>query len=138
MTIALTRRHLLTAALATGVAVPLGGAGRGWAAPAAPGPARLTLPPPTGPHQVGTVSLHLVDTSRPDPVAGPGHYRELMASVWYPATHDARRHPVAPWLPAAPMRALLASAGFDADAAAAPSRPATWERRYCAHPDGGP
>ncbi|MEO3928482.1 acetylhydrolase [Micromonosporaceae bacterium B7E4] len=120
MTIALTRRHLLTAALATGVAVPLGGTGRGWAAPAAPGAARLTLPPPTGPHRVGTVSLHLVDKSRPDPVAGPRHYRELMASVWYPATHDARRHPVAPWLPAAPMRALLASAGFDADAAAAP------------------
>ncbi|GAA3774724.1 hypothetical protein GCM10022225_73100 [Plantactinospora mayteni] len=43
MTTALTRRHLLAAALATGVAVPLG-AGRGWAAPApgAPGPARLT------------------------------------------------------------------------------------------------
>ncbi|WP_444951233.1 alpha/beta hydrolase family protein [Micromonospora ureilytica] len=120
MTNALTRRHLLTAALATGVAVPLGGAGRGWAAPAEPGPARVTLPSPTGPHRVGTVSLHLVDRSRPDPVAGPGHYRELMASVWYPATHDVRRHPLAPWLPAAPMRALLASAGFDADAAAAP------------------
>jgi hypothetical protein len=54
--------------------VPLGGAGRGWAAPApaVPGPARLTLPPPTGPHRVGTVSLHLVDRSRPDPVAGRG------------------------------------------------------------------
>ncbi|OKI65506.1 alpha/beta hydrolase family protein [Micromonospora sp. CB01531] len=121
MTTALTRRHLLTAALATGVAVPLG-TGRGWAAPtqAAPGPARLTLPPPTGPHPVGTVSLHLVDTSRPDPIAGPGHHRELMASIWYPAARDARRHPVAPWMPAAPMRALLMSAGFDADAAAAP------------------
>ncbi|GAA2580729.1 hypothetical protein GCM10010399_08130 [Dactylosporangium fulvum] len=119
MTIALTRRHLLAAALATGVAVPLG-AGRGWAAPGAPGPARLTLPPPTGPHRVGTVSLHLVDRSRPDPVAGPGHHRELMASVWYPAARDARRHPVAQWMTAAPLRALLASAGFDADAAAAP------------------
>jgi dienelactone hydrolase len=75
---------------------------------------------PTGPHRVGTVSLHLVDRSRPDPVAGPGHHRELMASVWYPATRDARRHPVAPWMPAAPMRALLVANGFDADAAAAP------------------
>ncbi|MEV8513749.1 acetylhydrolase [Dactylosporangium sp. NPDC051484] len=119
MTNALTRRHLLAAALATGVAVPLG-AGRGWAAPAAPGPARLTLPQPTGPHRVGTVSLHLVDGSRPDPVAGPVRRRELMVSVWYPATRDARRHPVAPWMAAAPMRALLASAGFDADAVAAP------------------
>jgi predicted dienelactone hydrolase len=119
MTTALTRRHVLVAALATGVAVPLG-AGGGWAAPAAPGPARLTLPPPTGPHRVGTVSLHLVDGSRPDPVAGPGHHRELMASVWYPVTRDAPRHPVAPWMTAAPMRALLAANGFDADAAAAP------------------
>ncbi|SIM48557.1 hypothetical protein [Micromonospora cremea] len=49
MTTALTPRHLLTAALATaalatGVAVPLVGAGRGWAAaaPAAPGTARLS------------------------------------------------------------------------------------------------
>ena len=47
MTTALTRRHLLAAALATGVAAPLGSAGPGWAAPAqaAPGPARLRLPP---------------------------------------------------------------------------------------------
>ncbi|MEU4644360.1 acetylhydrolase [Micromonospora sp. NPDC023814] len=120
MTIALTRRHLLAAALATGVAAPLGSAGRAWAAPAAPGPARLTLPPPTGPHRVGTVSLHLVDRSRPDPVADPGHYRALMASVWYPAVRDARHYPVVPWMPAAPLRALLVSAGFDADAVAAP------------------
>ncbi|MEU7874792.1 hypothetical protein [Dactylosporangium sp. NPDC049140] len=47
MTTALTRRHLLTAAPATGAAVPLG-AGRGWAAQAESGPARLTLPPPPG------------------------------------------------------------------------------------------
>ncbi|MBF9127625.1 acetylhydrolase [Plantactinospora sp. S1510] len=122
MTTALTRRHLLATALATGVVVPLGGAGRASAAPASatPGPARLTLPRPTGPHRIGTVALHLVDRSRPDPVAGPGHYRELMASVWYPATRDARRHPVAPWMPAAPFRALLESVGFDADVAAAP------------------
>ncbi|RKN51181.1 alpha/beta hydrolase family protein [Micromonospora endolithica] len=122
MTTALTRRHLLAAALATGAAVPLAGAGRGGAAPAraTPGPARLTLPRPTGPHPVGTVSLHLVDGSRPDPVAGPGHHRELMVSVWYPAARGARRHPCAPWLPAAPTRALLGSSGFDADVAAAP------------------
>ncbi|HEV7709311.1 MAG TPA: acetylhydrolase [Asanoa sp.] len=109
-----TRRRLLATALAAGVAVPLGGVGR---ASAAPGPARLTLPPPTGPHRIGSVDLHLVDRSRPDPVAGPGHIRELMASVWYPATGDARRHPTAPWMPAAPFRALLGSAGFEADAA---------------------
>jgi dienelactone hydrolase len=116
-----TRRLLLAVALA----VPLAGAGPAWAAPARltrprltlP---RLTLPRPTGPHPVGTVSLHLVDRSRPDPVAGPGRHRELMAGVWYPATGDARRHPPAPWMPAAPTRALLVSAGFGADAVAAP------------------
>ncbi|GAA3340993.1 hypothetical protein GCM10020358_30650 [Amorphoplanes nipponensis] len=120
MTTALTRRHLLTAALATGVAVPLGGAGRAWAAPAASGHGRLTLPTPTGPHRLGIVSLRLVDRARPDPVAGPGHHRELMASVWYPADRDARRHPVVRWMPEASWRALLASGGFDPDAAAAP------------------
>lgn len=118
MTTPLTRRQLLAAALATGVAVPLG-AGRGWAAPAA-GPTRLILPPPTGPHRLGTVSLHLVDGSRPDPVAGAGSSREVMVSVWYPAAGDAERHPVAPWMAAAPMRALLLDNRFPVDAAAAP------------------
>jgi predicted dienelactone hydrolase len=118
MTIELTRRHLLAAALVSGVAVPLGSAARGWAAPTVPGPGRLRLPAPTGPHPIGTVALRLVDRSRP--IAGPGPYRELMASVWYPATRDARRYPVVPWMPAGPLRALLVSSGFDADVAAAP------------------
>jgi dienelactone hydrolase len=117
MTTALTRRHLLAAALAAGAAVPLGATGSAWAAS---GPARLTLPRPTGPHQVGTVSLHLVDRSRPDPGAGRRQYRELMVSVWYPAARDARHHPVLPWMAAASMRALLAANGIDGDAAAAP------------------
>ncbi|WP_181019554.1 alpha/beta hydrolase family protein [Nonomuraea typhae] len=45
----------------------------------------LTLPAPTGPHPVGTVSLHLVDRSRPDPWVAGRPYRELMVSLWYPA-----------------------------------------------------
>jgi dienelactone hydrolase len=114
MTAAPTRRHLLAAALAAGITVPWG-AGRAWSAPP-----RLTLPAPTGPYPVGTVALHLIDGSRRDPVTGPGHPWELMASVWYPAARDARRYPVAPWMPAAPLRGLLASSGFDPDAAAAP------------------
>ncbi len=117
MTTALTRRHLLAAALATGAAVPFAGGGAGWAAPAGD---RLTLPAPTGPHRVGTASLHLVDRSRPDPIAGPGRHRELMAGVWYPAARDARRYPAAAWMSPAPLRALLASAGFDPDVAAGP------------------
>jgi dienelactone hydrolase len=111
-----TRRGLVRGALAVAAALPLGIAGR---ASADPGPVRLTLPRPTGPYPLGTVELHLVDRSRPDPVAGPGHYRELMAGIWYPA-RDAARYPRAPWLAAAPTRALLESAGFAADAALAP------------------
>jgi predicted dienelactone hydrolase len=113
----LSRRRLLAAALAAGAAGPLTAAGP---ASAAPGRARFTLPAPTGPYRVGTVSLHLIDRSRPDRVAGPGHPHELMASVWYPATPDARRHPAAVWLQDAPMRGLLANSGLPVDVAAAP------------------
>jgi dienelactone hydrolase len=44
------------------------------------------LPEPTGPYPVGTTSLWLTDTSRPDPWAPGVHARELMVSLWYPAT----------------------------------------------------
>jgi predicted dienelactone hydrolase len=115
----MTRRRVLRAALAVGVSLPIGVAHPAWAAPVSPDPAQLTLPPPTGPYPVGTVPLHLVDRSRPDPVAGPGHYRELMASVWYPA-REVGRYPLARWMPVAPLRELLTSAGFAADAAVAP------------------
>ncbi|GAB3811985.1 hypothetical protein GCM10027605_52970 [Micromonospora zhanjiangensis] len=115
----MTRRGLVGAALAVGVGVPLGVAGRASAAPAEAGPVRLSLPAPTGPYPVGTVPLHLVDRSQPDPLAGPGRYRELMVSVWYPA-RDVRRYPLAPWMTGASMRALLDSAGFDPDAVTAP------------------
>ncbi|OJF12802.1 alpha/beta hydrolase family protein [Couchioplanes caeruleus] len=114
----MTRRGMLAAALAAGAALPIGAARTAWAAPASR-PARLTLPPPTGPYPVGTVPLHLVDTARPDPVAGPGRYRELMVSLWYPA-RDVGRHPLTPWMSAALLRELLTSAGLDPDAAAAP------------------
>ena len=60
-----------------------------------PSPAQLTLPQPTGPYQVGTASLHLIDRSRPNPWAASPSYRELMVSVWYPA-RDTGRYPRAP------------------------------------------
>ncbi|GAA1500912.1 alpha/beta hydrolase [Kitasatospora kazusensis] len=123
---------MLGTALAVGAAAPLGLTQAAWAAPAATpaaapatpatapgGPARLTLPEPTGPHPVGTVALHLLDASRPDPVAGPGRYRELMASVWYPA-RDVAGHPVAPWMADGAMRAFLTDTGFAIDPALAP------------------
>ena len=44
------------------------------------------LPGPTGPCPVGTTSLYLKDASRPDPWAAGVSARELMVSLWYPAT----------------------------------------------------
>ncbi|MFG2396530.1 alpha/beta hydrolase family protein [Streptomyces lydicus] len=107
----MTRRRMLGAAMA---AVPLAAiVGPAWADPGAHAlaPTRLTLPVPTGPHPVGTVQLHLVDRSRPDDIAGPGHFRELMANVWYPA-RNVERYPVAPWMPAGALQAFLADVGF--------------------------
>lgn len=59
------------------------------------GPARLRLPAPTGPYPVGTVDLHLIDRSRTDPWSATPAHRELMISLWYPAT-DVGRFPRAP------------------------------------------
>jgi dienelactone hydrolase len=60
---------------------------------APPGPGlTLCLPEPTGPCPVGTTSLWLTDTSRPDPWAAGAVARELMVSLWYPAVPpDGRR-----------------------------------------------
>ncbi|MCC5579781.1 alpha/beta hydrolase [Microtetraspora sp. AC03309] len=52
------------------------------------------LPEPTGPHPVGTTSLRLEDTSRPDPWVPEAKTRELMVSLWYPAkSRTGRRAP---------------------------------------------
>ncbi|GLY34296.1 esterase [Amycolatopsis sp. NBRC 101858] len=56
----------------------------GSAAPASASPA-LSLARPTGPQPVGTTSLYLKDTSRPDPWVATVPYRELMVSLFYPA-----------------------------------------------------
>jgi predicted dienelactone hydrolase len=59
-------------------------------APAGQGPA-LCLPKPSGPRPVGTTSLWLTDTSRPDPWAAGVTARELMISLWYPAATPGGR-----------------------------------------------
>jgi predicted dienelactone hydrolase len=58
---------------------------------------RLTLPPPTGPERVGTVSVHLADRSRPDPWVPAERTRELMVQIWYPA-RAVRGYPRAGWV----------------------------------------
>jgi predicted dienelactone hydrolase len=54
------------------------------------------LPDPTGPYQIGTVSMHLVDENRKE-VYGPdpGGPRELMIQIWYPADPDPDAGPAA-------------------------------------------
>lgn len=50
----------------------------------------LQLPPTSGPFQVGTVSIELVDSSRPDPLAPePQDNRDLMVSLFYPTNVTA-------------------------------------------------
>ena len=58
---------------------------------------QLSLPPPTGPARVGTVTLHLVDRSRPDPWVTSERARELMVQLSYPA-RTVQGHRRADWV----------------------------------------
>jgi len=68
-------------------------------APASPVSATMSATPsatpylskPTGPHPVGTTSVYLKDTSRPDPWVPRQKARELMVTLWYPAASPGRR-----------------------------------------------
>jgi dienelactone hydrolase len=78
-------------------------------APASPGHTPR-LPEPTGSRPVGTTSLHLTDTSRPDPWVPEMSARELMISLWYPAVpSDGRR---ARYMTPAESELLLAGASI--------------------------
>ncbi|GGV46135.1 lipase [Kitasatospora herbaricolor] len=101
-------RRRLAAALALAATATLLGVLAGPAAAAAPAgasgpPATAALPVPTGPFAVGTTSLRLADPGRPDPWH-PDRTRELMISLWYPATGTPS--------PRAPQMAPLAAAHF--------------------------
>lgn len=67
------------------------------AAPTQAADKQLVLPHPTGHERLGTVSLHLVDRSRPDPWVSTQPVREIMVQIWYPA-RDVRPYPLAPWV----------------------------------------
>ena len=68
------------------------------------------LPEPTGQCPVGSTSLWLKDVSRPDPWAAGVSARELMVSLWYPATpSDGRR---ARYMTPAESGLLLANRGL--------------------------
>ncbi len=68
-----------TLAVATALTVAL-------ATPASADTTTPYLPAPTGHQPVGVTSLYMKDTSRPDPWVPTVPYRELMVSVFYPAT----------------------------------------------------
>ncbi|MET9255351.1 hydrolase [Streptomyces sp. NPDC003717] len=68
------------------------------------------MPAPTGQHSVGMVGLHLVDKSRKDPYVA-GKQRELMVSLFYPATATSG-HYQAPWMPSISGASFLASRGL--------------------------
>ncbi|MFF4190064.1 alpha/beta hydrolase family protein [Nonomuraea sp. NPDC001831] len=78
-------------------------------ASAAPAPATY-LPAPTGSRPVGTTSLYLKDTSRPDPWVPSVKARELMVSLWYPARSPGRRR--APYMTAKASELLLKDGGI--------------------------
>jgi dienelactone hydrolase len=65
------------------------------AAGRAPSP-RLRLPALTGPYRLGTVSLDLIDPSRPDPWVPGIPFREMVVSVLYPA-REVGGHPRVPY-----------------------------------------
>jgi Platelet-activating factor acetylhydrolase, isoform II len=68
------------------------------------------LPAPTGPCPVGTTSLWLTDNSRPDPWAAGVSARELMVSLWYPASSPDG--PRAPYMTPAESELQLTSRGI--------------------------
>ena len=45
----------------------------------------LTLPSPSGPAMIGSISLHLIDGARWDPLAPTRVHRSLMVTLWYPS-----------------------------------------------------
>ena len=64
----------------------------------------LSLPAPSGPAAIGSVSLHLVDAGRWDPLAPTRARRSLMVTLWYPA-QPAASSPV-PYLDAGAARVV--------------------------------
>ena len=92
----LTRRSLLVAG-AVMLGLPVSACGAAPAGDQEKVRLRLKLFAPTGPYAIGTVQLHLMDHSRPDPWI-PTRPRELMVSVWYPAV-TVGRYQSAPWMP---------------------------------------
>ncbi|MFI2031460.1 alpha/beta hydrolase family protein [Streptomyces buecherae] len=83
-------------------------------------PQRLTIPAPSGQHSVGVVGLHLIDKSRTDPYVPGNRPRELMVTLWYPATATSG-HYQAPWLSSIAGAHFLASRGLSTQQVTVPT-----------------
>jgi len=98
------RRGVLALAVSAVLAACVPGAGAQTAG--------LRLPSPEGPHPVGTTVLHVVDSTRADPVDA-ARRRELMVQLWYPAApggEDAARY-----VPGAAAEAMRRDGYYDVD-----------------------
>ncbi|MGW7070862.1 alpha/beta hydrolase family protein [Streptomyces sp. NPDC054855] len=73
----------------------------------------LSLPRPSGPHEIGRDTLHLVDDKRRDPWVPSAGPRELMVSVFYPARKDAGDGGRAPYLATKEAELLLKGQKLD-------------------------
>jgi predicted dienelactone hydrolase len=105
-------------AMAAALAITVGPLTRAQATEAH-APVLLTLPEPTGPHRIGTVSLHLIDRTRTDPFVPDPRAREIMVQLWYPAARTAG-YPTAPWLSPGAVPHFEASNGLPPGAARLP------------------
>ncbi|MFC4562222.1 alpha/beta hydrolase family protein [Nocardiopsis mangrovi] len=76
-----------------------------------PGTGPSLLPAPTGPHPIGTTTLHLTDESRTDIWSPDGGARELMVTVWYPARATAGER--AAYMTAAESATVITRTGVD-------------------------
>ncbi len=66
-------------------------------------------PQPAGPHGIGMVDLHLIDTARAETMtADPDDHRELMVRVWYPARIPLDAAPLPFLREVEPLYAILA------------------------------
>jgi predicted dienelactone hydrolase len=80
----------------------------------------VTLPSPVGKYPVGTTSLHLRDTSRPDPYISGSTSRDLMVQVWYPAA-STTGYASAPWLQSAAASKFLSRQGLTSSQVSLPT-----------------
>jgi predicted dienelactone hydrolase len=81
---------------------------------------QLKIPAPSGKYSVGMVGLHLVDKTRTDPYVSGSTSRELMVSLWYPATATSG-HYQAPWMPSISGAHFLATRGLSSQLVTLPT-----------------